>query len=211
MAMVEPDKLRRWQIDTSDGGVARFFTCARPGRSSGPKVWVTDRVVSSWVCGLPGPATAMASLLGRKQGKFGASEFSYYSFIGGFDKTSAQGRQPSFQEWLESHHAQRGIMVREHPTCDYRPITYDQLTAIEWDIRRLILAGRIVAVMDSGGRDAHWKGMPPYEGDSGALSAFASRSSSRIRARCLLSPAQTSLSSESLSIPELRSQRFSKQ
>lgn len=151
MDLVEPYRLKHWQVDTSEGDLAHFYTCARPGRSKGPKGCVPDWTVTAWVLGLPGPATAIVSLLGRKQGKSGASEYSFYSFSGGFDSTSERGRQPSFQEWLDIHHGQRQILVREHPTYDYRPITHVQLTAIYTDIHDLIAEGRTVVVMDSGG------------------------------------------------------------
>ena len=77
---MEPYNLKMWKIDTSQGDIAYFHTSARPGRSKGPKGRVSDQIVSAWVSGLPGPDIAIVSLLGRKQGHKGNSEFSYYSF-----------------------------------------------------------------------------------------------------------------------------------
>ena len=60
------------------------------------------------------------------------------------------GGQPTFQEWLNTKHEQLRIVVREHPTYDYCPISYERLTAIEADIRRPISVCRTVVVVDSG-------------------------------------------------------------
>ena len=150
---MEPFRLKRWQVDTSSGDIAYFNTCARPGRSKGTKGRVPDQIVSSWVSGLPGPDTAIVSLLGRKQGQKGSSEFSYYSFGGGFDTCSERGSQPTFQEWLGIQHEKLRILVREHPTYDYRSISHERLNAIEADIRDLIAVGRTVVVVDSGGME----------------------------------------------------------
>ena len=148
---MEPCNLKQWEVDTSGGNIAHFYTCARPGRSKGPKGRVPDQIVSAWVEGLPRPDTAIVSLLGRKQGSMGNSEFSYYSFSGGFDTCSERGSKPSLQEWLDTQHEQLRIPVREYPTYDYRPISFERLTAIEADIRHLISVGRTVVVVDSGG------------------------------------------------------------
>ena len=150
---MEPFRLRRLRLHTSSGYIAYFYTCARPGRSMGPRGRVPDQVVSSWVTGLPGPDTAIVSLLGRKQGHRGSSEFSYYSFSGGVDTCAERGAKPIFQDWLANQHEQLRILVREHPTHDYLPISHDSLNAIEADIRDLISIGRTVVVVDSGGRE----------------------------------------------------------
>ena len=92
---MEPYNLKMWKIDTSQGDIVYFHTCARPGRSKGPKGRVSDQIVSAWISGLPGPDIAIVSLLGRKQGHKGNSEFSYYSFSGGFDTCSERGSQPT--------------------------------------------------------------------------------------------------------------------
>ena len=148
---MEPHKLKKWKTDSPQGDIAYFYTCARPGRSGGPKGCVSDQIVSAWVEGLPGPDTAIISLLGRKQGREGTSEFSYYSFSGGVDTSSERGSKPNFAEWLDAHHAERRILVREHPTYDYQPIPYERLTAVEAEICHLISLGRTVVIVDSGG------------------------------------------------------------
>ena len=141
---------KRRKMVTSSGDVAYFYTCARPGRLKG-KGPVSDEEVSAWVYRLPGPHTAIVSLLGRKQGPDGESEFSYYSFCGGFDTISEREGQPTFQEWLNKHHPALGILVKEHPTYDCRPVLYEQLDQIEADVRDLVSRGRAAVVVDSGG------------------------------------------------------------
>ena len=150
---MEPYRLKRWRLEISSGDIAYFFTCARPGRSMGPKGRVPDQVVSSWLAGLPGPDTTLVSLLGRKQGDKGSSEFSYYSFSGGLDTSSEKGNKPIIQDWLATRQEHLRILVREHPTYDYRPISHDSLNAIEADILDLISLGRTVVVVDSGGME----------------------------------------------------------
>ena len=148
---MEPHKLKRWRVVTSQKRIAHFFTCARPGRSKGPKVSVSDDLVSTWVRGLPGPNTAIISLLGRKLGPKKRSEFSFYSFCGGFDTPSERGRQPTFQEWLDDRHEALQILVREHPTVDCPKVLYEKLEAIAQDVCYLIREGHSVIVVDSGG------------------------------------------------------------
>ena len=58
----------------------------------------------------------------------------------------------SFQEWLDRWHADRSMVLREHPTCDFKPITPETLGAIAADIDTLLSAGRTVVVVDSGGQ-----------------------------------------------------------
>ena len=80
---MEPFRLRRWKARLSKSEVI-FFTCARPGRSKSSKGRVPDDVVDRWVHGLPdGNTTTVISLLGRKHGPTGESEFAFYSFSGG--------------------------------------------------------------------------------------------------------------------------------
>ena len=45
---MEPHKLKKWKTDSSQGDIAYFYTCARPGRSGGPKGRVSDQVISAW-------------------------------------------------------------------------------------------------------------------------------------------------------------------
>ena len=153
---MEPYNLQRWRIDISPSQDACFFTCARPGRSKGGDNGVPDDLVSVWVRGLPGPNTVIVSLLGRKNDSRRLSELSYYSFYGKADKSSERENKVSFQEWLDLHHEDLGILVCEHPTYDSYthdpcPIHPYKLAAIRRDIQQLITEGRTVVVMDSGG------------------------------------------------------------
>jgi hypothetical protein len=99
--------------------------------------------------GLPGPCTAIVSLLGRKPD--GTSEFSFYSFYGGFDQLSDRPGCLSFQSWLDRWHSDLAIVVHEHPTCDFKPVPQDVLEAVSKDIKKLASAGRTVVLIDSGG------------------------------------------------------------
>jgi hypothetical protein len=109
-----------------------------------------DDVVHRWVLGLPGPNTAIVSLLGRKPD--GLSEFSFYSFYGGFDHPSDHPGHLSFQKWLSYWHEDRPIVLCEHPTFDFKPIWPEMLDAVAADIRKLLSAGRTVVLIDSGGQ-----------------------------------------------------------
>ena len=149
---LEPYRLRRWRITISPDNAAFFYTCARPGRSKGPFGQIADDLVSTWVLGLPGPDTAVVSLLGRKRGPKGPSEFSFYSFYGEDDSPSERGNRPSFQEWLDQQHSHLSVLIREHPTYDFCSIDPEKLAAIAAEIVDLIIAGRTVVVVDSGGQ-----------------------------------------------------------
>jgi hypothetical protein len=130
-----------------------FFTGARPGRTGDPASkhgHVPDDLVHRWVLGLPGPNTAIVSLLGRKPD--GLSEFSFYSFYGGFDLPSEHPGRLSFQQCLARWHRNRSILVCEHPTCDFSPVRRETLDAVAIDIHGLLSAGRTVVLMDSGGQ-----------------------------------------------------------
>jgi hypothetical protein len=145
---MKPYRLRRWRPSSSSRDV-EFFTCARPGRSGKPESKlssVPDNVVHQWVRGLPGSigTVIIVSLLGRKHGPSGGSEFSFYSFHGVWDRpTECRGR-PSFQEWLDRWHRDRSIQVLEHPTYDYCRVPPETLDAVATDILRLASAGRVV-------------------------------------------------------------------
>jgi hypothetical protein len=149
---LKPYMLRRWR--TGDPPNCHyFFTCARPGRrgySVSRHGTVSDDLVRRWVLGLPGPRTSIVSLLGCKLD--GLSEFSFYSFYGGFDLPAEHPGRLSFQEWLTRWHRDQSIVVREHPTCDFKPIRPETLDAVASDIRRLQSAGRTVILIDSGGQ-----------------------------------------------------------
>lgn len=153
---MEPYNLRPWRLDAAPKGEATFYTCARPGRAAGPDGMVEDHTVSMWVEGLPGPNKAIISLLGRKDGPKGVSEFSYYSFRGGMDTASERKGRMTFRQWLGYHHKNLGILLREHPTYDwdiynYLPIPPLRLAKIAEEVRSLLSDGRTVVVMDSAG------------------------------------------------------------
>lgn len=148
---IKPYMLKRWRLDTTQQPLW-FFTCARPGRSgnyASKTASVSDDLVHRWVLGLPGPRTAIVSLLGRKPD--GTSEFSFYSFHGGFDLPSDRPGCLSFQDWLDKWHGSLAIVLREHPTCDFKPVPPETVEAVSNEIRELASAGRTVVLIDSGG------------------------------------------------------------
>jgi len=148
---MKPYMLKRWRLDTT-GPPLWFFTCARPGRSGNPAsktASVSDDLVHRWVLGLPGPRTAIVSLLGRKPD--GTSEFLVYTFRGGFDLPSDRLGCLSFHDWLDKWHGALSIVLREHPTCDFKPVSPETLEAVSSEIRELASAGRTVLLIDSGG------------------------------------------------------------
>jgi hypothetical protein len=148
---MEPHKLRRWRWNSSPDSV-EFFTCARPGRSKGKSGLVPDYIVDAWVRALPGDnSTVIVSLLGRKHGPKGDSEFSFYPFHGGWDRPAERHGRPSFQEWLEHRHTERSIQILEHPIYDFCRIPPKTLDAVASKISPLLSAGRTVVLMDSGG------------------------------------------------------------
>jgi len=139
---IKPYMLKRWRLDTT-GPPLWFFTCARPGRSGNPSskiASVSDDLVQRWVLGLPGPRTAIVSLLGRKPD--GTSEFSFYSFRGGFDLASDRPSCLSFQERLDKWHGALSIVLREYATCDFKPVSPETLEAVSSGVRELASAGR---------------------------------------------------------------------
>jgi hypothetical protein len=149
---LKPYMLRRWRAGAFPN-CQYFFTCARPGRTgnaASKHARVPDDLVRRWVLGLPGPNTSILSLLGRKPD--GLSEFSFYSFYGGFDLPSEHPGCLSFQEWLTHWYAERSIVLCEHPTCDFEPIGPETLDAVASDIGRLLSAARTVVLIDSGGQ-----------------------------------------------------------
>ena len=108
-----------------------------------------DDLVHEWVKQLPEANTAIVSLLGAKPD--GMSEFAFYSFCSGLESQAERRARPSFQEWLDRWHPERGILVIEHPTRDFSRISDDALKDIAEDIFRLTAEGRTVILVDSGG------------------------------------------------------------
>ena len=147
---MEPFRRRQWRSRASPQNL-QFFTCARPGRSKGNSGRVPDELVDKWVRGLPpGNKIVIVSLLGRKQCPDGVSEFSFYSFHGGWDRPDERRRKPSFQEWLDRRYKDRSFLVIEHPTTDMgRSETFPPgtLDAVACDISRLLREGRTVILM----------------------------------------------------------------
>jgi hypothetical protein len=126
-----------------------FFTFLPTSRH-----YLSDEDVHEWFQGfLPllsdAPNIVIVSLLGRKPD--GRSEFSFYSFYGGWDTPEERSCRLSFQAWLDRWHKGRSIKIVEHPTCDYGPIPQVTLDAVRSDILRLLSEGQTIVVMDSGG------------------------------------------------------------
>lgn len=146
---MEPYRKRRWRAAAAPEPV-EFYTCARPGRSHGSTKQIPETIVGKWVKGLPGLQTTIISLLGRKPD--GMTEFSFYSFSGKDDTVQeARGKIP-FQEWLDRRHPDKDVRVIEHPTTDFCPIPQTTLDAISEDVQRLLLEGRTIVLVDSGGQ-----------------------------------------------------------
>jgi hypothetical protein len=113
---------------------------------------VSDNLIHEWVSGLPqGEEITVVSLLGRKHGPAGISEFSFYPFYGNWDELSERRGKSSFQEWLRKSYKKRVVQVIEHPTYDFCQLPIETLAAIALDIRRLLLEGQTVVLIDSGG------------------------------------------------------------
>lgn len=150
-------KLRCWRLDV-DGTPARFWTCARPGRTADPKSRsrsVSDYDVSCWLLGVRalGEAarpTTLISLLGEKEG--GRSEFSFYSF--GPPSSAAirtGGQQLSFDAWIAHYHPTVRIDVVSVPTVDRMPMEPSDLSTATSAVRELLTMQHNVVVVDSGG------------------------------------------------------------
>lgn len=150
--LMEPHRLRQWQVQLPSGRDVDVYTCARPGRPTGRRKPVPDSLVSTWVDGLPTPRTAIISLLGRVNGDPWRSEFSVYTFCGGFDSHDDRANRPTFQEWLDARHAALQIQVCEHPTVDYEPVPLGTLAAVAADFYDFADTDRTVVIMDSGGK-----------------------------------------------------------
>lgn len=149
-SLLTPHNLKCWKLDTSTG-TTHFYTCGRPGREMGNDGQVPDELVHRWVLGLPGPDTAVVSLLGRKPG--GLSEFSYYSFCGGLDTPEERKGRSSFQDWLNEQHKNLHISFYEYPTIDRRGVPLEVRCAVSDEIRRLIMKGHTAVVVDSAGSE----------------------------------------------------------
>jgi len=145
---MEPQRKKRWRRASSLDRIP-LYTCARPGRSISKDLPVKDEIVHRWVRNLPGPNTAIVSLLGSKPD--GTSEFSFYSFYGGLDSPSEYRGRLSFQNWFDQWHKGLSIQVVQHATYDFRPVPPEVLAAVASDISRLLAEGHTVVLVDSGG------------------------------------------------------------
>lgn len=94
-------------------------------------------------------AAVIVSLLGRKPN--GKSEFSYYSFRGGFDRPSERPGFLSFQQWLDSRYGPGKHLVLDYPTVDTEQLSPDMLDEVSAKVLALVSEGRTVVVVDSGG------------------------------------------------------------
>lgn len=111
---------------------------------------ISDQVVDAWIAGMPSSTDEIiiVSLLGRKPN--GLSEFSYYSFRGGFDKSEHRPGCPSWQEWLFERYASK-YRLHEFPTVDTELIQEDIKRDVAKTILRFMQLGKTVVVVDSGG------------------------------------------------------------
>jgi hypothetical protein len=111
---------------------------------------ISDEVVDVWLNGLPSSTgeTIIVSLLGGKPR--GPSEFSYYSFRGGFDQPKDRPGCPTWQEWLNSRYGSRYV-VCEFPTIDTEDVPERTKKILFKTILEFIQAGKTVIVVDSGG------------------------------------------------------------
>jgi hypothetical protein len=141
---MEPYRLREWRVP-----LGRLFTCGRPGRSKwkdAPRV--PENALHDWVQNLPEGKLVIVSLLGQKPD--GTSEYSFYPFRGGYDQ--CDDRKPTFEAWLAKHYPGRGIVVREHPTVDFKQIPPETLQRAATDIGNVLNRGETVVLVDSGGQ-----------------------------------------------------------
>jgi hypothetical protein len=130
-------------------GSWQLNTCGRPGRSKGKDQVIEDKTVHEWIRNLPGTNTVIVSLLGRKNGPSGKSEFSIYpAFYGDWDQPKERRGTISFQHWLDRHHKDFGIRVVELPTYD-AVLPEATLRTAACEISPLLSEGPTVMLMDS--------------------------------------------------------------
>jgi hypothetical protein len=146
MPLTEPINLREWSCETG-----RLFTCGRPGRA----LFLTERrpigeeTIDLWIRGLPTfNPIHLVSLLGRKKGKNGHSEFEYYPFR----SVHETGDKPTFQEWLNNRYGPR-FVVHEFPTTDRAGVPEVTRASAAACIKELLAQGHVVLLIDSAGAE----------------------------------------------------------
>jgi hypothetical protein len=128
-----------------------LYTCARPGRSIGRNyARISDEMVEAWILGMPSSTDEIiiVSLLGRKPNQL--SEFSYYSFRGGFDRPEDRPGCPTWQEWLTERYGSK-YKVCEFPTVDTELIHEHTKRRVANTILESVRSGKTVVLVDSGG------------------------------------------------------------
>lgn len=144
----EPCNLKRCEPEgTPQPG--RLFTCARPGRSLGPRASVPDEITEWWIDGLSNVSTVhLVSLLGRKQD--GRSEYTFYIFKGSHEHSPGK---PTFQAWLDTRYGAGHFQVYDYPTVDAGSgsLSEDDIESLRSIVMPLLSRGETVVVFDSGG------------------------------------------------------------
>lgn len=91
----------------------------------------------------------IVSLLGRKPD--GLSEFSFYSFYGGFETQNDRPGALHFSEWLNRTYPKRELELFEHPTVDFKPVPTETLDRVKETVVPFLDSNRAVVLVDSGG------------------------------------------------------------
>ena len=150
MLIKEPMNLREWVPLPAAPAYARLYTAGRPGRGTPGygriRRPVDDTIIDTWVAGLPGEVLHIVSLLGQKTDGF--SEYTYYPFRSCLEA----GPKPTFQDWLQQRNDPR-FLVHEFPTTDARGIEDDLMERVATCVRRLLLEGHAVLIIDSAGAE----------------------------------------------------------
>jgi hypothetical protein len=134
----------------NEAGRGNLYTCARPGRSIGKNAAVSDNVVRKWADGLPNSGgVVIVSLLGRKPD--GVSEFSFYSFYGGFETQADRPGALHFVEWLDRTYPDKRFQLFEHPTIDFKQVPAATLDQLRATIEPFFDMDRTVIFVDSDG------------------------------------------------------------
>lgn len=137
--MSEPYRLFEWRLPSPNQ--TSFYTCARPGRSLGPKKFVSNDLVIKWANGLSNQKNiTIISLLGTKTS--GKSEYLFYS---------AFHDANSMEQWLNSQVHGLQFQIISYPTVDGTTINQDIINAAAKAIVEHASKQTTVVLMDSGG------------------------------------------------------------